>query len=304
MEASEKINLGFMFSNWYSGATLLAILLNNHEEVVCNGETFPFLDNEIDLYTCACGNALLQCDFYRNACSHILDETGSGWRKNSLLILPQFSRVPLLNKWLKSYNYFHLLRDSFLTLVPPYNMFIRRFLDDHITVYENACRIDGKTLYVDGTKSMRRAELFRRHRNMLFKVVYLVRDGRGFCCSYVKNKKPEENLTQAAQAWMEYNKNVEIFKKRYPEIPVLTIRYEDLCHEFESTMESILSFFGVSSGVVQYQEKEFHMLGNKMRKSFDGRIIEDLRWKKFLSSSEVSMITAIMEEDLRYYGYI
>ena len=34
----KKISLAFMFSNWYSGATLFAILLNNHNKITCNGE--------------------------------------------------------------------------------------------------------------------------------------------------------------------------------------------------------------------------------------------------------------------------
>jgi hypothetical protein len=304
MKIHENYKLGFIFSNWYSGATLLSILLDNQKDIVCNGETFPFADNEIELYTCSCGKPLIQCDFYRNACSHMFDEPEGCWQKNSLLILPQMSRVPLLNNWLNSYNHFYWLRDFFLKVVPPYNVLIERFLNNHINFYQKSCMINGKTFYVDGTKSIRRIELFRLHKRTLLRGIYLVRDGRAFCFSYVKNSKPKKTLSQAAYVWKKYNADVRTFQKRYPEIPILTIRYEDLCHEIESTMKSIISFFGLRSENYQYQEKEFHMLGNKMRKSFDGKILEDLRWKEAFSSHEASTITSIMEEDLQYYGYI
>ena len=46
------------------------------------------------------------------------------------------------------------------------------------------------------------------------------------------------------------------------------------------------------------------MLGNVMRKNFNGKVNEDLSWKTKLKSNEIDKITALMDKDLRRFGYI
>ena len=78
-QGANDFTVSFMFSNWYSGATLLAILLNNHSELTCNGETFPFKVGDSGIYICSCGKSLLNCAFYKRNASHMLDKKTGDW---------------------------------------------------------------------------------------------------------------------------------------------------------------------------------------------------------------------------------
>ena len=48
--------LNFILANWYSGATLLALLVNRHTVIECNGETFPFSPRDLKDRDCTCGS--------------------------------------------------------------------------------------------------------------------------------------------------------------------------------------------------------------------------------------------------------
>lgn len=113
-------------------------------------------------------------------------------------------------------------------------------------------------------------------------------------------------MTDAAKAWLEYIEMVDTFSRRYPDIPVLTIRYEEICSDLAGTMARILEFFEVSNaGEYTYdRSKTYHLLGNKMRKQFNGDVKESLTWQKELSIGDMKLITRIMKEALIRYGYI
>lgn len=304
--SNKDINLGFMFSNWYSGATLFSILLNNHSRMTCNGETFPFNQEEINLYTCSCEKPLIQCEYYRTTCSHMLDDRENCWNKNLFVVLPKISQFYLLDKWLKSFNRLFYLRDLVVSWVPAYRVKVRNFIEAQHSFFRKSCQAEQTTVYIDGTKSIRRAELFAQRQGIPFKIIHLVRDGRGFCFSYLKNEKlPRSKLTEAAQAWVEHINYVDMFSRRYPDISILTIRYEDLCNNLNMTMSRCVDFFeaGLSGDYVYDGNKDYHMLGNKMRKHFDGKVKEDLSWRKEFTPSEITTITDIMENDLIRLGY-
>jgi hypothetical protein len=51
-------NLHYLLANWYSGATLFALLANRHSAIECNGETFPFSPRDLKDYDCTCNKNL------------------------------------------------------------------------------------------------------------------------------------------------------------------------------------------------------------------------------------------------------
>ena len=62
----------FLLSSWYSGATMLTMLLDRHPAVVSNGEAFPYNPRD-RRHVCSCGKRLHECEFYRYAAAHMLD---------------------------------------------------------------------------------------------------------------------------------------------------------------------------------------------------------------------------------------
>lgn len=307
INTDRNIRLAFMLSNWYSGATLFAILLTNHDTITCNGETFPFKVEDIDIYMCSCGKPLIQCEHYRTAAAHMMDEEKQHWDPEFVVVLPQFSKINIINRWLQGFRHMYWLRDIVIDFIPPYRKKAESFPKAHLEFFINSCKLDGSKLYLDGTKSIRRAELFARHSQLPFKIIHLVRDGRGFCYSYIKNNRlPKDKLPHVAKAWLEYIELVDIFSLRYPDIPVMIIRYEDLCSNLNGALSQVCEFLELPSedSMTKGFSKPYHMLGNAMRKTFDGKVKEDLSWQSTLTHGEIAKITNLMKNNLTRFGYI
>ena len=300
--------LVFIFSNWYSGATLLSILLNNHSLIVCNGETFPFAYDELnkDQYICSCGKHILQCDFY-SAVSSPVKHTDGSWN-GYFRILPHLSNYNFVNKIALSFDRLVTFRNLFLST----SVLKRRlssYLDAHLEFYEKARSYFGGACYVDGTKSIRRAELFinnAKTTKTIIKVVSLVRDGRGFCHSFLKNRNLSKNdIKEAMKAWREYILLVDKFIIRYPDVQIKIIRYEDLCSELPKTLNELCDFMGLDFEKSMIDvPTEHHILGNRMRSGFDGNVREDLSWRKNFSKQEIEQINGFLRDDLQKFGYI
>ncbi len=299
--------LAFLLSNWYSGATLFSLLLTNHPRVTCNAETFPHNFDDLELYTCSCGQSFPTCGFYRTTCTHMLSGDGYTWDPRLLAILPTFSGIPIVDKWLKSFNHLHRLRDAFIANVPSIRKRVDEFVRVHSAFYDSCRDLDGSHIYVDGTKSLRRAELFAQDPSNPPKLVFLVRDARGYCNSYLKNRRlPVSQLSCAANSWLDHIRMVDGLLHRHTDAPCLTVRYEDLCRNLEDTMNSVFGFLGVASlGAFRFRHGlPHHVLGNRMRKGFDGKIQEDLSWKTRFSAEEVVLIEGITQKGLERFGYV
>lgn len=167
-------------------------------------------------------------------------------------------------------------------------------------------KFEGKEIYVDGTKNVRRAELFSQVEGINLKVIHLVRDGRGFCNSWVKNRSAdkEDGLKIAARDWNNYISQADEFSNRYPDIPVLTLKYEDLCNNLSFQQLKIQEFLDVSGEWDKGSSRTFHILGNRMRRSFNGEIKQDLSWQSELSAGQIKSIERIMKEQMERYGCV
>jgi len=299
------IKLSFLLSNWYSGATLFSILLNNHSRLVCNGETFPFQydTTKKDIYNCSCGRHMLECDFYNNTTQSLKNSNGT-W-SDSFRVMPNIANSELLNKIVCSFKKQVWLRDLFLLPGLPLRKKLNDYIQAHLQFYEKALNYSDGIYYVDGTKSIRRAELFVKYVFPQVKVIYLIRDGRGFCWSYLKNNQLSlRYLGDAAAAWLDYIDMVDTFTKRYPRLDLKIVRYEDLCHKPEEIFVEVCNFLNID-----FEESmvgtptEHHMLGNEMRLNFDGKVKEDISWKEKFSLSDIANLEKLMKPALERYGY-
>ncbi|WP_175405054.1 sulfotransferase [Salinimonas lutimaris] len=300
------MNTVFLLSNWYSGATLFSLILDSNPDIVCNGETFPFNKYDKRRYICSCGQHIDECDFYTQTTNYSKEtEFHEAWNYDDHVILPRFHENHVLNKYLTS-----PIRDSFLR-----NTFahatgvtkkINNFLQSQIDFFKSALEYSNAKIYIDGTKSIRRAQLFSDfYKQEKVKVIHLVRDPAAFCNSYRKNRDIDENMIDTAiTEWNDYIKSVEQLKKR-KNVVVLDVRYEDVCNELEATLSRIKDFLGndISSDFMQEKLKS-HILGNRMRASFDYTVTEDLSWKEQLSDDTVSTIKTKTKYFSQRYDYL
>ncbi len=294
-----------LLSNWYSGATLLTILLNAHRQIVSNGESMFFDENDTRRYDCSCGRYIDECEFYEATTGHMRLAEGTGWNKRLFVQVPVFSRKPILRSILHSPRLESALRQEFINIIPAYRGIRDRFLNAQLQFFANARTVSGASIYLDGTKSIRRAQLFARDGRCAMKVLHLVRDGRGFCASYVKNMRQTPSWSDAVKAWVSYIDQVDQFSRIFPSVPVLVVRYEDLCRSTTEVIRSVCRFLDIS-----YEEppadmmKGAHILGNRMRRKFNGEIIEDTSWKETLDNHTQAELTFLMKRQLEQLGYL
>jgi hypothetical protein len=299
-----KPKLVSLLSNWYSGATLLTIFLNAHSKIVSNGESMFFDDDDTRRYDCSCGKYIDECEFYESTTAPMRLPDGKGWDKQLFVQVPRFSRKPVLRSLLHSPRFECRPRHELINVIPTYRSIRDRFLEAQLQFFADARRLSGASIYLDGTKSMRRAQLFARDNRSEMRVLHLVRDGRGFCASYAKNKRPVPSWTDAAKTWVSYVAQVDHFSRTFPSIPVLVVRYEDLCRSTAEVMRTVCQFLDVP-----YEDpgadimKGAHILGNRMRRTFSGTIVEDTSWKEKLDSSTQMELRSLMKTQLQRFGY-
>ena len=300
-----KLKLVSLFSNWYSGATLLTILLNGHSQIVSNGESMFFDENDDKRYDCSCGSYIDECAFFEDTTRHMRRSGGAGWDKRLFVQVPCFSRNPILHTLLHSVRLECTLRHKFISATPAYRDIRDRFLDAQLQFFANASSHSGASIYLDGTKSIRRAQLFARDDRCDMKILHLVRDGRGFCASDIKNSHGVCRPIDSAKTWVSYIEHVDRFTRRFPSVPVLVVRYEDLCRSTAELMHTIYEFLELP-----YEEPEVdvmqdaHILGNRMRRNFNGKIQEDVSWRERLDKSTQAQLTSLMKRQLERFGYL
>jgi hypothetical protein len=294
-----------LLSNWYSGATLLTILLNAHSRIVSNGESMFFDENDSRRYDCSCGKYIDECEFYEATTGHMRPAVGQGWNKQLFVQVPTFSRKPLLRSLLQSPRLESTLRNEFINIVPVYRGIRDRFLNAQLQFFANARTFSGATIYLDGTKSVRRAQLFARDGRCAMKVLHLVRDGRAFCASYLRNMRQTPSWSDAANAWVSYIAQVDAFSRSFPSVPVLVVRYEDLCRSTTEAIRSVCRFLEISyEAPPADMMKGTHILGNRMRRTFNGQIVEDSSWREKLDNHTQAELTYLMKQQLEQLGYL
>lgn len=298
--------LASLLSNWYSGATLFTILLDGQGQIVSNGESMLFHEADERRYDCTCGKYIDECDFYRAAAQHMQLPDGAGWDRQLFVHVPSFSHRRVLGSFLGSWRYESALRHHVINVVPAFCSTRDRFLEAQLRFFDNAKKLAGAAVYLDGTKSIRRAQLFARDGRSDMKALHLIRDGRAYCASYAKYELPlGRTIADGVKAWLRYIEQVDRFSSAFPTVPVLTVRYEDLCRNTQATLHAVCRFLEIPYEDTQAKmAKGAHILGNAMRRTFDGVIVESTSWRQTLDRETQSMLTSLLRRQLERFGYL
>jgi hypothetical protein len=294
----------FLLSSWYSGATLLTLLLDRHPQIVSNGEGFPFTEDFQD-FDCSCGQLLHGCEFYRFSAKHMLRE--SNYDPELFIRSPTYRKLPTLLRRLACTDRFPgPLRQRLLSVVPEYRKTTEYFVSAHLEFMDRALSYSGATVYLDGTKSLQRADLLLRHLAGNKHIWLLVKDCRGYCATVLRTGRlSRERVAEAAKEWKKYLWLAKRLAARYPEAKFRLIRYEDLCREPSSILGSLLESLGVSPDYDWTTvTRTPHVLGNKMRKSFNGEIRLSERWRDELDTNTEQAVIREAGDQMREHGYI
>jgi hypothetical protein len=303
----KPFSLAATLASSFSGSTLFAIVLARHPQLSSDGETFPLED--INVAKCCCGQAQLECPYYRQAGAHFLNSDGKSWDPSLFVPHPAYSRFEMIDSAigrLWGNAGVHLAQKFLRRMVPSWRRKDTAFLDSHLRFMQNSLQLRKARVYVDGSKSVRRACLFASCGVVNMKVIHLIRDGRGFCFSHLKDYElPRSALPVAARAWLKNIEIVDRFHARWPNIPLATVRHEDLCKDLSGTMRGVCQFLEVpyDPAVERADAHACHVLGNRMRLNFSGQVEQSLRWQREFTPEQIAYLDLVLGPGLKRFEY-
>lgn len=138
------------------------------------------------------------------------------------------------------------------------------------------------------------------------KYILIVRDGRGVVNSYMDNRWGlGTNVYTGAERWKkEVNLQVDFMQKINHG---LTIKYEDLVTDMQSTIRNICEFLEVEfdEQMVNYYQKGASYAKNRENintyKAPDASITQ--KWREVLSTRQIGVIEQIAEKELKSFDY-
>ncbi len=125
----------------------------------------------------------------------------------------------------------------------------------------------------------------------------------------MKNRSLEPQPTAAGRPRLASNSinAIDRFQARFPHIPILNVRYEDLCRDMPATLLRVCRFLEVPYEPAlensSASARPCHVLGNRMRLNFSGQVEECLRWQQELTPAEIRFLNRTLRGGLERYHY-
>jgi hypothetical protein len=139
------------------------------------------------------------------------------------------------------------------------------------------------------------------------KYILIVRDGRGVVNSYMDNRWGlGTNVFSGAKRWKEEIQLQTEFAKRFKD-NCLSIRYEDLISDLESTLVSICTHLDITydSAMLTYHKAPMEFDDNRENRNTQKAPDKKLgqKWRDILTSRQVGIIEYVAGKELEQYGY-
>lgn len=151
------------------------------------------------------------------------------------------------------------------------------------------------------------------------KFIHLIRDGRDVACSYmgVKDLKTKSDykpqlpydIKDIAREWVINNQNIMKFGSTQKEGNFVSIRYEDLLNNVESTLSKLLKLFGLN-----FDERmlEYYKINDEPSSTLDWKrkTLSSIdqsntgKFTKLLNKSEIRSFEDIASEMLKKFDYL
>lgn len=291
----------------YSGATLLAFLLNAHPEIASIGEMSGLIASEDpETYLCSCGRKIKSCPFWA-AVQGAMQARGLPFETAHFDTEMAEAGPPLLrlaragtfrNRALDG------MREALVRSLPGEARRLRQRIARNVALMEAVLEVTGKRVFVDTSKDHLRAPVLARMTALDVRYLHLVRDPRGVIASRLRRGAPLD-ARQAARQWVRLHERIEWMAQSLAPDKVLRVRYEDVCRSPQATMRRLYAFCGVTRklDVTDPATAGHHIIGNPMRLDNYAAIRVDERWRERLTAQETRDILDVAGERASRYGY-
>jgi hypothetical protein len=287
------------------GSTLLTRLLAAHSQVASVGELKATAIRDVDSYTCGCGEAFAACCFWRTVTT-VCRKRGVDFD------IHDFRTQIRSDKWfadklLKATTrgrIFEALRWVSLKGLPQASGALAQAIERNAVVIDAVCDVLGRPFFLDASKDPTRAVHLSRSRRFDTKVIHLVRDGRAVVASY---RKRAPNHANNVALWRAKTIECEKAKRLLPSSNVLTMRYEDLCENVDTSLARILQLVGVAPEcdvLGNASRMTSHIIGHGSRLGAIDRIEERVEWPSLLNETDLEVFERQGGAINRRYGYV
>ena len=298
----------YLTSSSFSGSTLLAFMMGAHPRIATVGEMTGVIEgSDLDNYECSCGRLLKNCDFWKLVSSQVQEihkdfscknfKTRYIPRGNGFIDRLQFSNL--------RNNKISDVRDYIYQKVPKYYNYIYNITKRNIDLANAILNITNKDIFFDASKSPAIIKFLKQHLECEFKVIHLVKDGRGVFDSR-KRYNPEIPDSKAIVGWTRVNRFAERSLKYIEKKNRYLLLYKDLVTNPEYELTKLCEFIGVeySPYCLDFRNSDHHIIGNaKMRLGSRTKIYYDEKWRQSLSSEQLKLFDRLAGKINRKYGY-
>lgn len=252
---------------------------------------------------CSCGASLSTCPFWQQLFEQVTREASrfdaEHWTNDYRFEQPWLDR--LLTRETSSIALRRVRRWAARHL-PGYRQRVARINGVNVAFVRAVLSQTGATVFIDTSKVLTRLTHLLEIEELDVKVVWFVRDVRGFAWSARRRGLPMEG---AAQTWRNDQEAIVRGLSALPPDRTLQLRYEDLCQEPRRTLHRLWEFCGVAPMDVPLtlRSAEQHVLGNHMRLSEVSSVRLDEGWSTGLSDDDQRRILSVadgMHQHLRY----
>lgn len=324
--AAGRPGLGYIAAASHSGSTLLAMLLNSHDDICTAGELKLSNLGDLGAYRCSCRQLIGDCEFWSGIVQRMragdgeFDLAAAGTHLAALpgayvrRLLGPLHRGPMLEA----------IRDLGLWLSPSWRKHLPAWKRRNAALLDAIGAVSDCRVIVDSSKISVRAKYLLREKSIDTRVIRLIRDGRAVALTYMDAfhfadasdpalrgggtgaRKPKDlPMRDAALEWRRSNEEAEALLATLRRDQWIQLRYEDLCRDVGGVLGEVTDFLGLPRGTNYHRFKEVahHVVGNGMRLDGSSKVVLDERWRDVLTREHLRDFDDVAGGLNRSYGY-
>lgn len=278
--SSSPKEFNFVLCPSFHGASLLAILLNNHSKIVSLGDTIP--TRKTRDFNCSCGQLIADCTFWSR-----IENTQRQYnhpRSDHIApLLPDLSvnNIERINRINEHFQRFFSIWNLFPLKSKKFKQSVEAFCKDVLAMHN-------KQVFIDGTKDINRCLCIKHLFSERIRIIHLIRDPRGYVTSLRRNiPEIKDSPSVGSKMWKGFHETILNVFPQMNNCDYLPVFYENLSVNPRSEMKRIFEFLGVTEeNVFSHPKEPHHIIGNKMIAKFDGKVKEDSGWKEIMPLKE------------------